>query len=119
MGYQCDQGSAPGCDFAGGGVYAASHNESAREAWIFAVLYLFHLEKYEAGAHRILHGAYRDRGFRIFSAESLAEYAGHSVGISATWRTAGIHDPADSGCYAGLELWNLWAGVRAWRKSPD
>src|ERR1700729_3508128 len=101
MGDCGDQGETSRCDFAGGGIYAAPRDAAAGKAWFFAVLYLFYVAEYEAGAYRIFHRAHADGGARIFSPESLAEYAGHFAGVLAAWWTAGVYGAIHSGGYAG------------------
>ena len=51
-----------------------------------------------------------------FRAQSVAQYARHPYGISATGRTPGLHDPAGAGGDSRRELWNLRSRFRAGRK---
>ena len=51
---------------------------------------------------------YAAAGQRVFSRQSVAEYARHSERIFAARRTAGIHGPADPGGHPGRKLWDLW-----------
>ena len=76
-----------GRDLPGGGVHKAPRDVPAGQARLFPVLHVFHLAQHERGTDRLLHRAHANRSARILSAESLAEYAGHSAANSC--RSAG------------------------------
>src|SRR6185437_874286 len=86
-------------------------------AWLLAVLHLFRLEEREVGNHAIFYGDYASAGQRIFSPQSVAQYARYSDGLSPARRPPRVYGAADIGSHARRELRHLWPCLRAVRKS--
>ena len=59
----------------------------------------------------LFHRADANGRSRIFPPKSLAEHARYSARVPASRRTAGLHDPLDSGRHAGSQLRNLRPGI--------
>src|SRR5947208_9508151 len=109
------EGEASGTDLPFRSVHTAKSDVSPGQARLHSILQLFPMAQREVGTHAVLHGTGAVGRARIFSAQPLAEYAGHIAAISAIWRPARIHCSADAGRNAGRELRHLRAGVRAVR----
>src|SRR5665213_3329172 len=70
------------------------------------------MAEYKGRANRLPDRTDEDRGERVFPAQPVAEYAGHSDGVPANWRPRRFYDAPYTGGYSGSELWHIWTGIR-------
>src|SRR5579859_3540939 len=93
------------------GVHASGGDVSLGETGLYAVVYVFRVEKYEQRADGVFCGADADRRARVFPRQCVAEYTGHLECVFAEWWARGVYVAIDSGGYAGSELRDLWPGL--------
>ena len=72
------QEEATGSDLSSGSFYASQRHVSARHARFHAVVYVFHMAKFEERLDGILHRADSNRRQRIFQTKPLAEHTRYS-----------------------------------------